>query len=126
MCRRKINDCKLKKNPRARKDKEAVQTATFANCDFPLLGKSGVKSMCVGRGLWQVPLLSVMVARGIEAVGQCFSVILGLLVEISTKKEIKPGAPNLSVSAYRYLLCFWVLRKVKMWRLGKAQSLRFW
>lgn len=72
MCRRKINDCKLKKNPRARKDKEAVQTATFANCDFPLLGKSGVKSMCVGRGLWQVPLLSVMVARGIEAVGQCF------------------------------------------------------
>lgn len=34
---REINDCKLKKNPRARKDKVAVQAAAFANCDFPPL-----------------------------------------------------------------------------------------
>jgi len=32
------------------------------------------------------------------------SVVLGLLVEISARKEVKPSAPNLSVSAYSHVL----------------------
>jgi len=47
--RRKINDCNLKKNPRAAKDKEAVQTAMFANCDFSLLSEKVVSKVCAGK-----------------------------------------------------------------------------
>lgn len=98
---RKINDCKLKKILELRKTKRQYKLLPLRTVTSQF--RKVVSKVCV----WEEGCGGYLcLARGIEAVGQCFSVILGLLVEIRTRKERKPSAPKLSVSASSHLLSF--------------------